>query len=168
MIEVLSVENMRESDKATIVAGTSSRELMWRAALGIYEAMGEVLTKAHTPLIVAGTGNTAGDGYALALILKETRLGGEIISLVDQGIKMISIFLSAYLAAKNSAEDMIPSGIAAGTLYIVLGYFSFSLIEGCFGDIKKLFLDLLMGAAIGLITALICGKTKKKKGLKRA
>jgi len=105
---------------------------------------------------------------AFALILKETRLGGEIISLVDQGIKMISIFLSAYLAAKNSAEDMIPSGIAAGTLYIVLGYFSFSLIEGCFGDIKKLFLDLLMGAAIGLITALICGKTKRKKGIKRA
>ncbi|MBR3843229.1 MAG: TIGR04086 family membrane protein [Christensenellaceae bacterium] len=103
---------------------------------------------------------------AFALILKETRLGGEIISLVDQGIKMISIFLSAYLAAKNSAEDMIPNGIIAGTLYIVLGYFSFSLIEGCFGDIKKLFLDLLMGAAIGLITALICRKTKKKS-LKR-
>ena len=65
MIEVLSVENMRESDKATIMAGTPSRELMWRAALGIYEAMGEVLEKTKKTLIIAGTGNNAGDGKTI-------------------------------------------------------------------------------------------------------
>ena len=84
MIEVLSVENMRESDKAAIMAGTPSRELMWRAALGIYEAMVEVLEKTTKTLIVAGTGNNAGDGYALALILKKNGYPVSILQLKDK------------------------------------------------------------------------------------
>ncbi len=84
MKEVLSVENMRESDRATIEAGTPSRELMWRAALGIYEAMKENLDKTKKALIVAGTGNNAGDGYALALILKENGYSVSILQLKDK------------------------------------------------------------------------------------
>ena len=84
MIEVLSVENMRESDKAAINAGTPSRELMWRAALGIYEQMSEILDATKKTLIVAGTGNNAGDGYALALILKENGYPVSILRLNDK------------------------------------------------------------------------------------
>lgn len=67
MIEVLSVENMRKSDAATIASGTPGRELMMRAARGVF---GAVRWKAPVA-IVCGSGNNAGDGYALVLLLHE-------------------------------------------------------------------------------------------------
>ncbi len=69
MKEVLSVENMRKSDEYTIKNCVSSKELMYRAALGIYNSI--PLDRFSSPeiLIVCGTGNNAGDGYALASIL---------------------------------------------------------------------------------------------------
>lgn len=71
MKEVISVSNMRRSDEYTIKSGTPSRELMYRAALGIYNSIPFEKFSFPDILIVCGTGNNAGDGYALALILKE-------------------------------------------------------------------------------------------------
>lgn len=62
---VVSVENMRKSDAHTIAKHTTSAELMYKAAMGIFNAVqftGRVA-------IVCGSGNNGGDGYALACIL---------------------------------------------------------------------------------------------------
>ncbi|MBQ8546236.1 MAG: NAD(P)H-hydrate dehydratase [Clostridia bacterium] len=71
MKEVLSVENMRKSDEATIENGIPSKELMYRAAYGIYQNIPFDKIPSPDILVVCGTGNNAGDGYALALILKK-------------------------------------------------------------------------------------------------
>lgn len=63
--QVVSVENMRKSDAHTIAEHTSSAELMYRAAQGIYDA---VSFKGRVA-VVCGKGNNGGDGYALACIL---------------------------------------------------------------------------------------------------
>ncbi len=63
--EVVSVRNMRHSDAHTIAEHTTSAELMYKAAQGIFDAVqftGKVA-------IVCGKGNNGGDGYALACIL---------------------------------------------------------------------------------------------------
>ncbi len=58
---------MRRSDALAIEAGTSGRELMMRAARGIYES-----GRWEEPVaVMCGAGNNAGDGYALALLLNE-------------------------------------------------------------------------------------------------
>ena len=80
MKEILSVENMRKSDANTIATSVSSTELMWRAANGIYESVdwhGKVG-------IVCGSGNNAGDGYALALILNQNNIDCEIVLTTDK------------------------------------------------------------------------------------
>lgn len=67
MKEILSVENMRKSDAATISSGTPGAVLMQRAAKGIFESV-----QWEAPVaIVCGSGNNAGDGYALAPILRD-------------------------------------------------------------------------------------------------
>ena len=67
MIPVLSVDNMRRSDAWTCEHVTPGRELMARAARSIFEAMDW-----RPPVaVVCGSGNNAGDGYALALLLCE-------------------------------------------------------------------------------------------------
>lgn len=67
MENVISVKNMRESDAFTINTSTSGRELMHRAAVGVYESVGSWKNTA----IVTGSGNNGGDGYALACILAD-------------------------------------------------------------------------------------------------
>ena len=66
---VISVEEMRAADKYTIENGTPSKELMRRAAQGIYDAVDPDWNDKMT-LVVCGSGNNGGDGYALAEILK--------------------------------------------------------------------------------------------------
>ena len=63
-----SVEKMRESDKFTIENFVSGRELMFRAAMGIYNS---TKWKEKRVAIVCGSGNNGGDGYALAGILAD-------------------------------------------------------------------------------------------------
>ena len=63
--QVVTVQNMRESDVRTIESGVTSAELMYRAAQGIFQAVRFVGRVA----IVCGSGNNGGDGYALACIL---------------------------------------------------------------------------------------------------
>ena len=68
--QVVTVQNMRESDARTIESGVTSAELMYRAAQGIFQAVRFVGRVA----IVCGSGNNGGDGYALACILLENGL----------------------------------------------------------------------------------------------
>ena len=80
MKKILSVLDVRKSDQQTIESGVSGQELMFRAALGIYNAYqwrGEIG-------IFCGAGNNAGDGYALAMILQKNGYHPEIILVSDK------------------------------------------------------------------------------------
>ncbi len=75
MKDIITVNNMRLSDANTISNGISGIELMHRAAMGIYNSInwnGRIG-------IYCGSGNNAGDGYALALILNENNYDVEIV-----------------------------------------------------------------------------------------
>ena len=69
MVKTVSVAEMRAADQYTIAKGTPSRELMRRAAQGVFDAFPSWDGK--RTLIVCGSGNNGGDGYALASILKD-------------------------------------------------------------------------------------------------
>ncbi len=75
MQKVISKENMKKSDEYTIQNKMSSLKLMDKAAIAVmqsYNFKGKIL-------IVAGTGNNAGDGYALANRLYENGHQVEIL-----------------------------------------------------------------------------------------
>ena len=78
--DCISVENMRESDQLTIERYVSGRTLMYRAALGVFQAVewkGDIV-------IAVGGGNNGGDGYALACILARHHYRCRIIKLSDK------------------------------------------------------------------------------------
>lgn len=66
--KVVSVEQMQKSDRYTIENIVSGRELMKRAAQGVFDA---VDWQNKSVAVVTGSGNNGGDGYALAEILAE-------------------------------------------------------------------------------------------------
>ena len=63
MKDVITVATMRESDAHTIALYVPSRELMYRAAMGVYQA---VNWQGKKVAIFTGSGNNGGDGYAAA------------------------------------------------------------------------------------------------------
>lgn len=80
MKRVISTATMRCSDAETIRHGISGRELMWRAGQAIYNShswQGRVA-------IVCGSGNNAGDGYVLALLLHRDAIPCTLIRLSDK------------------------------------------------------------------------------------
>ncbi len=80
MQNVISVDNMRKSDKYTIDNITPSLELMLRAGKSVYNSV----NWSGKTAIVCGTGNNGGDGYVLALEMKENNLDCEIILVKDK------------------------------------------------------------------------------------
>ncbi|MBP3217436.1 MAG: NAD(P)H-hydrate epimerase [Lachnospiraceae bacterium] len=79
-LDVVSVEEMRRRDAETIAAGTPGRVLMRRAAEGIYNAWEQW---PDGTLILCGSGNNGGDGYALAEILSEKNISCRILKISD-------------------------------------------------------------------------------------
>ena len=80
MQNVISVDNMRKSDKYTIDNITPSKELMLRAGKAVYNSVkwsGKIT-------IICGTGNNGGDGYVIALELAENGFECEIILVKDK------------------------------------------------------------------------------------
>lgn len=71
MEHVVSVSNMRKSDAHTIEHHISGKELMRRAAEGVFSSMD--FTKKRVA-IICGSGNNGGDGYALAEICSDNNI----------------------------------------------------------------------------------------------
>ncbi|MBQ7600523.1 MAG: NAD(P)H-hydrate dehydratase [Clostridia bacterium] len=84
MTEILTTKVMRESDAAAISGGVPGKELMGRAAAAVFEE-GESAGIWRSPVcVVCGSGNNAGDGYALAGILCEKGYECDVILLGDR------------------------------------------------------------------------------------
>ncbi|MCR4725308.1 MAG: NAD(P)H-hydrate epimerase [Clostridia bacterium] len=79
---VLSVAQMRQADADTIAHGTPSVELMRRAAQGIFDAYDG--WEGHRTLVICGSGNNGGDGYALAQILAGHGYSVEILRVSEK------------------------------------------------------------------------------------
>lgn len=79
MTRVVSVQVMRDSDAWTIAHKISSKELMYRAGKGIFDAG----NWKEPVAIVCGKGNNAGDGFVVAKLMKEAGIACSIFLLSD-------------------------------------------------------------------------------------
>lgn len=79
---ILTVAEMREADKNTISKGTPSKELMRRAAQGVFDSFDG--WEGKRTLIICGSGNNGGDGYALAAMLKSHGCDAELFRVSDK------------------------------------------------------------------------------------
>lgn len=77
--KTVSVETMRKSDAWTIAHEVPSRDLMYRAGKGIFEA-----ADWKVPVgIVCGKGNNAGDGFVAALEMEKAGIPCELLLVSD-------------------------------------------------------------------------------------
>jgi len=101
--KIISVEMMRKSDAYTIANFVPGRELMLRAANGVYESYKEWSGKRIA--IAAGGGNNGGDGYALAGILAKKGISSIVIQASDKMSEDGKYYCDI---AKELSVEMIP------------------------------------------------------------
>lgn len=80
MLNVVSNKTMRDSDAACTASGISGLELMHRAGKAIFDTHQWYGKTA----IVCGKGNNGGDGFVLALLLKENKFTLDVIIVEDK------------------------------------------------------------------------------------
>ena len=137
--KVVSVENMRQSDRRTIEQSVTSAELMHRAAQGIFNAVQFVGKVA----IVCGSGNNGGDGYALACILAENGITPTIFRVSEK-------FSKDGLYYYQTAMSL---GCEEGTLSVPSPLLGFDIVVDCIlgtgfsgelrGEVKKAVEEIL-------------------------
>lgn len=90
MEKVITVETMRKSDAYTIANYIDSKKLMYKAGVGVfnsYDYKGNIA-------IVCGSGNNAGDGYVLSLLLKEKNISSTLFLIKEKFLWTVSIILT--------------------------------------------------------------------------
>lgn len=99
----------------------------------------------------------------LALGLKMGILKDGAIPVANQIIKVLGIIVSSYLSTRRPGAHQWFRGLLGGVLYIIIGFIVFSIAAGGFELSTAIFVDILMGAAVGAIAALLLGKKAEPK-----
>lgn len=112
MMKVVTTQTMRDFDRTTIQNGTASEVLMYRAACGIKDAMCRHLDLSDKEiLILCGSGNNGGDGYALALLLSPICKGVSILPVTGPAKSKDAKYFEAQclqygVAIKREADEL--------------------------------------------------------------
>ena len=114
MLECITVENMRRSDALTIEKYVPSLELMYRAAMGVFQA-----AKWHGKVaIVVGSGNNGGDGFALACILHRKNIECSVFT-VSQRLSEDSAYYAEQAKKLGVAIFPFTTGCLGGFYMVV-------------------------------------------------
>ena len=71
MRKILTAAQMKSADERTIAGGVPSLVLMERAAMAVVQTITEEMPEADSAIVLCGTGNNGGDGFAVARILSD-------------------------------------------------------------------------------------------------
>ena len=96
-----------------------------------------------------------------ALIVKSTDIGEKGIAYVNQGIKIVSVLIGAFVGFKKGGSAGWLKGLIAGLLYVVFSFLVFSLISGSLSWENLSPLDFVTGAAVGAVCGILVVNVKK-------
>lgn len=96
-----------------------------------------------------------------ALIIKLFNLNSNVIPIINQIIKGISILLGCVIALKSRHGCWV-RGIIVGIFYIALAYVIFSLLDGKFAFGIGLLNDVVLGSVSGMISGILAGLKKPR------
>ena len=96
-----------------------------------------------------------------AFIIKLTGMSKGLIKVINQIIKVVSIFLGTFLILRKTGQKGLVTGIIVGLLYTIIAFVVFSILNGKFAFDITLLIDIIFGTIIGAICGAICVNLKK-------
>lgn len=97
-----------------------------------------------------------------ALCLKFFNMSEELIPIVNQIIKGLSIFLGCILSIRGLKNGWL-KGLIVGVIYMIVGFTLFSVLYGEFSANITLINDIVLGSITGLLSGVICANVGKSK-----
>ena len=97
-----------------------------------------------------------------AFLLRFIDIDTGMIRPINQGIKIVSVFVGVFCGLKNVKEMGLVTGFLIGCLYTFLAFFVFSLLNGGVSFSPSLINDLLFGGIAGGICGVMCVNLLKK------
>ena len=94
-----------------------------------------------------------------SIIVKVASLNTTVIKVVNQFIKLLSVFLGCFFSVKG--EKGFIKGLTIGVLATLITYLLFSLIGGQKFFSLALLIDLLFGIAIGTVSGIVTVNVKR-------
>ena len=96
-----------------------------------------------------------------AFIIKLTGMSKGLIKVINQIIKVVSIFLGTFFILRKTGQKGLVTGIIIGLLYTIIAFVVFSILNGKFAFDITLLIDIIFGAVMGAICGAICVNLKK-------
>lgn len=96
-----------------------------------------------------------------AFIIKLTGMSKGLIKVINQIIKIVSIFLGTFFILRKTGQKGLVTGIIVGLLYTIIAFVVFSILNGKFAFDITLLIDIIFGVAMGAICGAICVNLKK-------
>ena len=97
-----------------------------------------------------------------AFVLKFVDLNSGTISLVDQIIKVLSVFIAVVMLNKANDEGLLLKGILVGAVYSIITFIVFSILNGGFNVGLGVLTDIAFSALVGGVSAILLNIVKKK------
>ncbi len=97
-----------------------------------------------------------------AVVLKFTDLNDTVVSIVNDVIKGISIFLCIFLLNRKIEKGLLVKSAFAGLLYGILTYIIFSILNGGFSFDMSLIVDLIFAVVVAVIASVIISLVKRR------
>ena len=97
-----------------------------------------------------------------AFVLKFVDLNTGVISIVDQIIKILSVFLAVVTLNKVNSEGLLVKGLLIGALYAIITFVVFSLLNGGFNLGVGILADIAFSALVGGVSAILLNIISKK------
>lgn len=97
-----------------------------------------------------------------AFILKFVDLNSGVITIIDQIIKIISIFVAVLVLSKSGSDKLLVKGLIVGAIYSIIAFVVFSILNGGITFSIAIFTDIAFSALVGGVSAILINITKKK------
>ncbi len=97
-----------------------------------------------------------------AIILKFVNMSDLTVKIINQIIKVLSIFLGCFIALRKNGKLGLYKGIIIGLIYTVISFLVFSMLDGNFSFSSSIVYDLLFSGVIGGICGLLAVNSKSK------
>jgi len=92
---------------------------------------------------------------ALAAVLVYFHPGDQLVTALNQVIKVIAIVLGACAAVSRGSERGFATGLTLALVYMVLGYALYIVLGGAQFSFSAFLGELLLGSAVGAVTGAV-------------
>lgn len=96
-----------------------------------------------------------------SVIYKFCNFSDNIIKIVNQVIKILSIFLGTLVVLKNNKTKGMIKGAIVGVIYMIFAYILFCLLVNTFSISISLLFDLIFASIVGVVSGIILVNIKK-------